>query len=173
MATKRRKLFLLILACFFGIIIVLFVDSYMGIYDSLEITAREQPQTIEADEWLRQEEFGVRGVGVNRDERVSFTYEVDNRQFSSYTVDIEVSVWHSQQKVRDLISQQLSVAAFDKGQLEWTIDNTEILPSGIPPEQSYEYTVIIKRGEIERKIIVSISQLTYPSEYPLKPVPAR
>ena len=170
----RRNLFLyLTLVCFFGLIAIFIVDGYMGIYDSLEITAREQPQTIEADDWLRQEKFGVRGVGVNRDEMVSFTYEVDNRQFSSYTVDIEVSVWHSQQKVRDLISQQLSVAAFDKGQLEWTIDNTEILPKDILPEQGYQYTVIIKRGEIERKIIVSISQLTYPSEYPLKPVPAR
>ena len=172
MARKRRNLFLyLTLACFFGLIAIFIVDGYMGIYDRLEIMAREQPQTIEADEWLRQEKFGVRGVGVNRDERVSFTYEVDNRQFSTYTADIEVSVWRSQQKVRDLISQPISIAAFDKGQLEWTIDNPEILPSGIPPEQSYEYTVIIKRGEIERKIIVYVSQSKYPAEYPLKPVP--
>lgn len=172
MATKRRNLFLyLTLACFVGLIAIFIVDGYLGIYDSLEITAREQPQTIEADEWLRQEKFGVREVRVNWDERVSFTYEVDNRQFSSYTADIEVSVWHSQQKVRDLMSQQLSVAAFDKGQLEWVIDTAELLPSDIPPEQSYEYTVIIKRGDIERKIIVYINRLTYPSEYPAKPVP--
>ncbi|MFC1941003.1 hypothetical protein ACFLWL_01130 [Chloroflexota bacterium] len=169
----RKYLFLyLTLACFFSLIVIFIVDGYMGIYDSLEITAGEQPQTIEADEWLRQEKFGVRRVGVNQDEKAFFHYEVDNRQFSSYTVDIEVAVWHSQQKVLDLISQPMSVSAFDKGRLEWVVDTVELLPSGIPPEQSYEYTVIIKRGEIERKIIVYINRLAYPSEYPVKPMPA-
>ncbi len=170
MATKRRNLFLyLTLACFFGLIAIFIVDGYMGIYDSLEITAGEQPQTIETDEWLRQEKFGVRGVWVNWDEKTFFDYEVDNRRFSSYTADIEVSVWHSQEKVRDLISQQISVDAFDKEQLEWVIDTTELLPENLPPEQRYEFTVIIKRGEIERKIIVDIN---YP--YPIKvPIPLR
>ena len=160
----RKNLYLyLTLACFFGLIAIFIVDGYLGIYDSLEITAGEQPQTIEADEWLLQEKFGVRGVGVNRDERVSFTYEVDNRQFSTYSANIAVSVWHSQQKVRDLISQEIAITAFDKGQLEWVIDTTELLPSDIPPEQGYEFTVIIERGEIERKIIVYINPSAYPS----------
>ncbi len=140
----RKQLFLyLTLACFFGLIAIFIVDGYMGIYDSLEITAGEQPQTIEADEWLRQEKFGVREVRANWEEKIFFRYEIDNRQFSSYTADIEVSVWHSQEKVRDLISQQLSVAAFDKGQLEWVMDTAGLIPEGIPPEQRYEYTVII------------------------------
>ena len=97
---------------------------------------------------------------------------MDNRRFASYTVDIEASVWHSQEKVLDLISQPISIGAFDKGQLEWVIDTTEFLPSDIPPEQAYEYTVIIKRGEIERKIIMYINQRIYPSQYPIKVVPA-
>jgi len=164
----RKNLFLyLTLACFFGLIAIFIVDGYMGIYDTVYITAGEREEKIEPDEWLRQEKFGARGVGVNRDEKAFFRYEVDNRRFSSYTADIEVSAWHSQQKVRDLISQQIQVAAFDKGQVEWTIDNTELLPGDIPPEQSYEYTVIIKRGEIERKIIVYVNPATYTS----KPVP--
>ena len=76
--------------------------------------------------------------------------------------DIEVSVWHSREKVCGLLSQQLTVGAFDKGQLEWVMDTTELLPSGIPPippEQSYPYrcTVIIKRGEVERKVIMYIN----------------
>ena len=61
---------------------------------------------------------------------------------------------YSKEKVRDLISQEISIPAFDKEQLEWVIDTKELLPSGIPPEQGYEFTVIIERGEIEREIIV-------------------
>ena len=164
----RRYLFLyLTLACFFGLIAIFIVDGYIGIYDSLEITAGEQPQTIEPDEWLQQGRVWKQGVNVNWGEKVFFRYEVDNRQFSSYTADIEASVWRSQEKIRDLISQPVSIAAFAKGQLEWEIDTAELLPGDIPPEQSYEFTVIIKRGEIERNIIVYIN----PTPYPIKPAP--
>jgi len=167
----RRNIFLyLALACFLGLIAIFVVDGYLGIYDTVYITAGERKEKIEPDEWLRQEEFEERGVSVNRDDRVSFTYEVDNRRFSSYTADVEVSVWHSQQKVLDVISQPMSIAAFDKGELEWVVDNTELLPTDILPEQSYQYTVIIKRGEIERKIIVSINPLIYsPKSAPAPP----
>jgi len=168
----RRDLFLyLALACFFGLIAIFVVDGYLGIYDTVYITAGEREQKIEPDEWLRQEKFGARGVGVNWEEKVFFRYEVDNRRFSSYTADVEVSVWHSQQKVRDVTSQQVVIAAFDKGQLEWVVDNTELLPTDILPRQSYQYTVIIKRGEIERKVIVSINPVAYPPK--AVPVPPR
>ncbi|MBC8275332.1 MAG: hypothetical protein H8E40_10240, partial [Chloroflexi bacterium] len=85
--------------------------------------------------------------------------------------DIEVSVWHSQEKVSDLVSQPMLVAAFDKGQVEWVLDTAELLPGDVSPEQSYEYTVIIKRGEIERKIIVYINPLAYPPKP--APIPPR
>ncbi len=171
MAAKRRNLFLyLTLVCFFGLIAIFIVDGYMGIYDTLKITAGEQSQTIEPDQWLRQEKFGARGVSVNWEEKAFFSYEVDNRRFSSYTADIEVSVWHSQEKVRDLLSRPMSVAAFDKGQLEWTMDTAELLPSAPAPEQRYEYTVIIKRGEIERRIIVYVNDIAYlPKVVPAPP----
>ena len=134
----------------------------MGIYDSLEITAGEQPQTIEADEWLRQEKFGVRGVWVNWDEKTFFDYEVDNRRFSSYSAEIEVSVWHSQEKVADLVSQHMQIGAFDKGQLEWVLDTVELKPDDISPEQSYEFTVIINRGETERRVILFANPSSFP-----------
>ena len=163
----RRNLFLyLALACFVGLIAVFVVDGYIGIYDTVYVTAGEREETIEPDFWLRQEKR-IWSVGANREGKVSFRYEVDNRRFSSYTADVEVSVWHSQQKVRDVTSQQVVIAAFDKGQLEWVVDNTELLPTDIPPEQGYQYTVIIKRGKIERRIIVNIN----PAPYPLKPAP--
>jgi len=179
----RKNLFLyLTLACFVGLIAVFVVDGYLGVYDTVYITTGEQSFKVEADVWQRQyptyaparieyAPMSVEGdkggyyIGANRDEKIYFRYEVDNRLFSTYKADIEVSVWHSQQKVRDLIPQPMSISAFDKGESEWVIDNTEILPKDIPPEQSYQYTVIIKRGEIERRIVVSINPVGYPRKY--------
>ena len=46
--------------------------------------------------------------------------------------------------------------------MEWVVDTAELLPGGIPPEQRYKYTVIIKKGEIGRKIIVYINAYAYP-----------
>ena len=169
MATKRRNLFLyLTLACFLGLIAIFIFDGYMGIYDTLSITAGERPQKIEADTWLRQNKYD-QTTQVSWGEKAFFSYEVANRRFSSYTADVEVSVWRSQEKVRDLISQQISVDAFDKGQLEWVIDTTELLPESLPQEQRYQFTLVIKRGKVERNIIMDIN---YP--YPIKvPIPVR
>jgi len=166
MATKRRNLFLyLTLACFFGLIAIFIVDGYMGVYDTVYITAGEREQKIEPDTWQRQDKFW--SAGVNRGEKAFFTYEVANRQLSSYTADIEVSVWRMQEKLLDILSQPIVVNPFDEGQLEWVIDTTELLAEDIPAEQSYEFTVIIKRGEIERNIIVRIN----PVPYQVKPAP--
>jgi putative lipase involved disintegration of autophagic bodies len=161
----RRNLFLyLTLACFFGLVAIFIVDGYLGIYDTVYVTSGEYEEEIEPDFWIRQD--WTWSTGVNWGEKVFFRYEVANRQFSSYTADTEVSVWRGQEKIHDLISQQMSIAAFDKGELEWVIDTTELLPT--QPEQSYQYSVIIKRGEIERKIIVNVN----PFVYLPKPVPA-
>jgi len=138
----------------------------MGVYDTVYVTAGEREQKIESDVWLRENKFW--SSGVNRGEKAFFRYEVDNRRFSGYTADIEVSLWHSQEKIQDLISQPLAIDAFNKGQLEWVIDTTELVPSDAPPEQSYEYTVIIKRAQLERNVIIYIN----PTPYPLKVVPA-
>ncbi len=170
MATKQRNLFLyLTLVCFFCLIAIFIVDGYMGIYDTVHITAGEREQEIEPDVWLRQDRFW--SAGVNWGEKAFFRYELANRQFSSYTADIEVSVWRMQEKLLDVLSQPIAVAPFDEGQLEWVIDTTELLPEDIPPEQSFEYTVLIKRGEIERKVILYINVPVYPPKP--APVPPR
>ncbi len=170
----RRNLFLyLALACFVGLVAIFITDGYMGIYDTVYITTGEQSWKVEADFWLRggpvyvprlvsapfpsETDKVAYSMSANREEKISFRYEVDNRQFSRYTADIEVSVWHSQQKVRDLLSQSVSIAAFEKDNLEWVIDNTELVPGDIPPAQSYEYSIIITRGELERRIIVYVN----------------
>jgi len=165
MATKRRNLFLyLTLVCFFGLIAIFIADGYMGIYDTTYITTGEREQKIEADTWLKSDSFW--SAGLNWEEKAFFSYEVANRRFSSYTADIEVSVWRMQEKVLDVISQPITVDSFGRGQLEWVIDTTELLPESASPEQSYEFTVIIKRGEMERRIIIYINPV-----YPAKLVP--
>jgi len=93
---------------------------------------------------------------------------VDNRQFSAYSANITVSVWHGQEKVRDLISQRIQVAPFSKEQLEWEVMRRE-KPAGATPEQRYEISVIIKRDELERRVILYIN----PSIVPDIPAPRR
>jgi len=158
----RRNLFLyLTLACFVSIIAIFVVDGYMGIYDNLFVTSGEREEEIGRDSRPWQE-----SVRIDWGEKAFFRYEVDNRQFSDYTADVEVSLWHSQEKVADLLAQPISVASFDKGQLEWVLDTAELIPGDIPPEQGYEFTVVIKRGEIERRLITHVR----PAPYPPKPV---
>ncbi len=165
----RRNLFLyLTLACFVGLIAIFIVDGYLGVYDTIYVTAGEREQPIKPDFWLRGDYPW--STGVNWNEKTFFRYEVDNRQFSSYTADIEVSVWRMQEKVLDVVSQPIVVAPFDKGQIEWVLDTAELKPGDIPPEQPYEFSVIINRGGTERRVILYIN----PQIYPIKPpIPAR
>lgn len=177
---KHKNLYLyLALACFLGIVLIFVFDGYMGIYDTLQITSREFPQKIEADQWSQQVRYGyLPSTNVEWGGQVSFTYEVDNRQFSAYVADINVSVWHNQEKVRDLMVQRMSINPFDKGQLEWVVDTSELLPKDSPPEQGYQYTVVIKRGDLERKVIVNINPTLSPPKIAIPaptviPAPAR
>lgn len=170
MAKKQINLYLyLALVCFLGIITIFIVDGYMGVYDTIYVTTREMPQKIEADFWQRQAPgYGPYGpvpeegsqqafnISTNRGGKVAFRYEVANRLFSSYTADISVAVWHSQQKIRDLLSQPMSLDAFGKGQLEWVVDTVEFTPSDLPTDQPYQFSVVIKRGDLERRIVIEL-----------------
>ena len=68
-------------------------------------------------------------------------------------------------------SQAGLVVQFGEGQVEWVMDTGELLPGDTPPEQAYEYTVNIKMGDVERKVIVYINYPAYPSK--AVPVPPR
>jgi len=161
MAVKRKNLFLyLTLVCFLGLILIFIFDGYMGVYDTVTVNTGEYEEEIEADYWLRQDRYW--SIGVAWGGKAFFRYEVDNRTFSDYAADIEVSVWHSQEKVADLIAQPMSVASFDKGELEWVMDTAQLVPADVPPEQGYEFTVVIKRGELERSIITNVRAVPYP-----------
>ncbi len=168
MAAKRRSLYLyLTLVCFFGIIAIFIVDGYVGIYDTIYITAGEREQKVESDVWQRNDTFWSSGIA--REEKAFIRYEVDNRQFSRYEADVDVTVWRMQEKVSDVLSQRIAIGAFDKVYVEWTIDTAELLPPDAPPEQGFDYTLTIKRGEIERNIILNIDPYPYPV---IKTVPA-
>ena len=157
----------LTLACFLGLIALFVVDGYMGVYDTVYVTAGEREQKIEADFWLQDDHYPW-SISVNYGEPVFFRYEVDNRQFSSYSADVEVSVWRSQQKVKDLRSQEIEVDAFGKGQLEWVVDTAEL--EAAPGEQSsIEYTIMIKRDGLERPIILFLNETFFPKNS----IPAR
>ena len=168
MAIKRRSIYLyLTLVCFFGIIAIFIVDGYMGIYDTVYITAGEREQKIESDVWQMNDPYWSSGIA--RGEKAFVSYEVDNRRFSGYEADIDVSVWRMQNKVSDVLFQHIAVGSFDKVKVEWVIDSAELLPPDAPPEQSFDYTLKIKRGEVERNIILYINPI--PSSA-IKTIPA-
>lgn len=165
MAVKNKNLYLyLALVCFVGIILVFVFDGYMGVYDTLVVKGGEYEQEIEDNDWERDYWSAAVGWG----EKAHFYYEVDNRRFSAYTADVEVSVWHSLEKVADIPVPSLSIGAFDKQQVEWVLDAAELVPADADPTQGYEFTVYINRGEVERRFIVYVRT----SEYPVKAVPA-
>ncbi len=168
MAVKHNNLFLyLTLACFLGIILIFIFDGYMGLYDSLKMDTGQYRQTIDADQWSQQEKYGyLSSVSVERGGSIDFTYKVENHRFSQYSDAVEVSLWHHNEKITDIITESLSVKSFDERELKWSLDTAELVPDDIPPEQGYNLNIVIERGEIEREIMVDI----YSSPYPIKSV---
>jgi hypothetical protein len=65
----------------------------------------------------------------------------------------------------------MQISPFAKGQLEWVVDTSELEP--VPPEEFVEYTVIIKRGELERRIILFFDLFLNRSSSPKIAVPAK
>ena len=166
--TKRRDIYLyLTLFCFFAIIAIFVVDGYMGVYDTFRITADERPQTVDPDYWLRPEATTYE-TRVAWGEKVFFNYEIANHLVSSYTAEVNASVWRSQEKVRDLLTQPVTIPALSNAQMEWSIDTVELVPGGVTQGQFVQYSVRVKRDNIERRIILNIS----PGSFPVPPKPA-
>ncbi len=144
------------------------VDGYMGMYDTVIVAAGERDQRIEPDFWLLPDNIAT--ASVNRDEIAGFLYELDNRRFSGYAADVEISAWRSQQKVRDIMSQRVTLGAFDTGRLMWTLDPKTLAPPDLPQEQSFDFTIVIKRGTVERRLVVFVSPSLISK--PGQPIPA-
>jgi len=169
MAAKRGKnLYLyLALACFAGIIAIFIVDGYFGLYDTLYVTAQEREQVIEPDYWQQPwvKEQGY-GIGAEWGEPVYFRYEIVNRGFSTYSASLEAAVWKGGEKIVHLLDESVSLAPFEEVTVEWTLQAEELAETGFGVG---EYTVQIRRGEVERKVVMSLYER--PVDY--KEIPPR
>jgi hypothetical protein len=163
MTVKHNSLYLfLALACFAGIILIFIFDGYIGVYDNLVMDNGQYKQTVEYDQWAREEKFGgYVGIGVDQGGQIDFTYTVENHRFSAYTDRVVISLWSNKVKTADILSEDISVPAFGKKALSWTIKAGDILPAGYAAGQSYFVTVNIKSNNIERNINVNTN--TYPA----------
>ena len=166
----RRNLFLyLAVACFIGLIAIFVFDGYVVIYDTISITAGEREQTIAPDHWYRYR-YNPSVGAIWDEEKIHFSYEVDNRQFSGYVTPIQASVWKENEKVIDLFSEDKSIEPFDQVTVEWTLDSEQLLALGF---SQGEYTVKIEHNGTERKMLVNYRVPT-PPPYPSKvPAPER
>lgn len=170
MQRKPRRLFLYIaIACFAGIVAIFVVDGYLGIYDTFHVSVGEYPpQTIAADYWLREDRdyevpypVGTERaqdayccIGADWDQDITFDYVIENHTSSPYLDQIEASLWQKGEEITGLFSQDVSVNPFDEISVEWRLSTDDIGVDEPTAENSYVYTVVVKRGEIERKVIV-------------------
>lgn len=162
MAIEGKNLYLyLALVCFVGILAIFVVDGYLGVYDTLYVTVQEREQKIEPDYWQRTwvKEQGY-NIGAEWGEPFYFRYEIDNRTFSTYLTNVETSVWKSGEKIIQLLDENMSVDPFEEVTVDWTLRAEELEEAGF---EAGGYTVRIKHGEVERKIVVSF-------HYPVEPV---
>jgi hypothetical protein len=153
---QRKNLYLFLTIAFFLAIIAIFIfDGYMGLYDTLRITTQEQEYVIEPDYWQRDNFPQYTWAQEGQD--VYFRYELDNRRFSTYSADVEAEVWFGETKQSDLMAQAVAIGGFDKEELTWVIDTGTLRPADIPETQDFEFSVVITRDGVERRIIVHIS----------------
>ena len=84
----------------------------MGVYDRIEANTGEFPQEIEPDFWLRDGVYWSSVIECN--DTVDFTYEVDNRRFSGSSYDLEVSLWHNEEKLANFLTEEISTGSFKR-----------------------------------------------------------
>ena len=168
MAIRGRNLYLyLALACFVGIIAIFIADGYLGIYDTVYITSGEHEQKIEPDYWQRpwakEHGYDYYGVGSEWGEPVYFRYQIDNRTFSTYSTNIEASVWKSGQKIIDLLDKDVSVASFEQVTVNWTLQTDELGLGSFETGEKYSVSVKVNHGDVERKIVVDFPRIVEPA----------
>jgi len=174
-AKNRSNLYLyLALVCFVGILAIFVVDGYLGVYDTAYITFGEREQKIEAyswqEPWVKEQGYGI---GTSWGEAVYFRYKIDNRTFSTYEAGVEASVWKSGVNIIQLLDESVSVAPFKAVTVDWKLRTEDLGEAGLGAGESREYTVRIRRGEVERKIVVSyyVPVPGYPEKVPPPSVP--
>lgn len=163
---KATNLYLyLALTCFAGILAIFIIDGYFGIYDTFLISAHEYEQKIEPDYWQQPwaKEQGYR-LATSWGEPSYFKYRIENRTFSVYEAKVEVSIWKSGVKVKQLQDNYISVAPFNDVVVDWRLRADDWGESELEIGGYREYTIRVSLDGIERRIIVS-----YHREAPLQP----
>jgi hypothetical protein len=166
MASKQKNLYLyLVAACFIGIILIFVFDGYMGLYDTLSVTAGEQIQTVYPEQWSDSDKhnYPVELWPFNSD-NFTFSYVIDNRHFSSYQADINVSVWKNQVKVADILTTTVNAGAFQKETVAWIINPWTTLDGTVNTDN--QFTLEINHGGIIRSVIIHYG-LNNPKIFPL------
>lgn len=159
--TQHKNLYLALTIAFFLALIAIFVfDGYMGVYDTVHVTTTEEgEQVMEPESWLDEGYEYRHYVWTDEGQDINFRYELENRRFSTYSADVEVAVWFGETKQDVLISQSVAIPGFDKEEFSWKIDTSTLRPADTIPTKDYEFSVIIKRDGVERKIVVHVSSL--------------
>ncbi len=157
---QRKNLYLALTIAFFLAIIAIFVfDGYMGVYDTVRVTTiQEGEQVMEPETWLDEGYQYHHYVWTEEGQDISFRYELDNRRFSTYSADVEVAIWFGETKHSDLISQAVTIPGFDKEEFSWTIDTGALRPDDILENIDFEFSVVIKRDGVERRIVVHVNR---------------
>jgi hypothetical protein len=151
--TQHKNLYLGLTIAFFLAIIAIFVfDGYMGIYDTVTVTVQEREETIEPDQWLREDYSYY--TWVESGEKLYFHYELDNRRFSGYEADIEAAVWFGGEKQEVLADESVSLGAFEKEEFSWSVDPAAVRPYQTSADYDFEFSVIITRDGVELRTIV-------------------
>jgi hypothetical protein len=158
MSGKYKYLYLyLALACLLGIILIFVFDGYMGIYDTLTVKSGEMPLVITADQWQVRGDSGyLPSTSAIYGENVTFSYQLDNHRFSSYQTDISISLWRNQTRLADLLATTVTAKAFGKGQVDCSFDTTQFASMVLTSGTSADFTLVIQRGDIQRKIIIYV-----------------
>ena len=166
--SKYRDPFLyLAIACFLGIVAIFVFAGYLGVYDTVRVSTSEHEQSFGPEVWLGELPYRPYPfLGAVWGEPIRFHYEIDNRRSSAYSATVQVSLWKSNQKVLDLLRQDVAIAGFGKANLEWTLSPADIERAGL---QVGQYTVKISRGGIDLGQGLDF-RTAYPLEPP-KPVP--
>ena len=161
----RKHLFLyLSIICFLGLLAIFVFDGYIGVYDTLEITADEYSQIIEPDQW--QKRYNP-SAGTDWGGKIFFAYNIENRRFYSYLTPIKATLWQENERLLDLLAEDKSAGPFSKVSSAWTLDSKVLESMGL---SSGQYTLKIERGDVERNIVVHFN---VPRDDALiKPVPA-
>ena len=68
---------------------------------------------------------------------------------------VESSLWQQEEKIIDLVSEDVEIDSFDTATVEWKLSSDALEAAGIDwIAGSNQYTVRISHGEVERRVIV-------------------